>query len=124
MSGGGAALGQMETGHPINIDGTLDTASPRPERRADRAKADLEAGLRQRGAGAVSIKIVDLSTTGFRASTHLDLLTGTEVWLKLPGLESLPSKVVWMDGDLIGCQFVRPLHPAVLANILRASGAA
>lgn len=110
--------------NPISIDGELNTDAPLHGRQAERAKADMEAGLRQRGAGAVSIKIVDLSTTGFRASTHLELMPGTEVWLKLPGLESLPSKVVWMDGYLVGCQFARPLHPAVLANILRITGAA
>lgn len=114
----------MESIHPLNIEGELDTGPARPERRAERAKADMEAGLRQRGAGAVAIKILDLSTSGFRASTHLELMIGTEVWLKLPGLETLPARVVWMDGYLMGCAFARPLHPAVLDNILRNSGAA
>lgn len=111
----------MDFSHAINIEGELDTGSSRPERRAKRAKAEVDAGLRQRGAGAVTVKIIDLSTSGFRASTHLELMPGTEVWLKLPGLESLASRVVWMDGYLMGCKFERPLHPAVLQTILNSA---
>ena len=44
---------------------------------------------------------------------------GTDVWLKLPGLESLHAQVVWMRGHLLGCEFARPLHPAVLDMVVR-----
>jgi hypothetical protein len=91
-------------------------------RRAARKDVVFGAGLRQRGAHAVTIQIVDLSTDGFRAATHLELFPGSDVWLKLPGLESLHSRVVWMHGHMLGCQFVRPLHPAVLDMIVRSAG--
>ena len=99
--------------------------STRPEcdgRRAERADVVLGAGLRQRGAHAVTVQVLDLSVTGFRAATHLELLPGSDVWLKLPGLESLHGRVVWMNGHLMGCEFVRPLHPAVLSMVVRNSG--
>ena len=113
----------MDFASPLNLHGELATeAGQHHPRQAERAPTDMSAGLRQRGSGAVSIRILDLSISGFRASTHLELAPGTEVWLKLPGLESWPSKVVWMDGYLMGCAFNRPLHPAVLANILRQAG--
>ena len=89
------------------------------DRKAERARVDIGAGLRQRGAGAVTIQILDLSTHGFRASTHLELPVGTEVWLKLPNLEGWHAKVAWMNGHLLGCEFMRPLHPAVLDMIVR-----
>jgi hypothetical protein len=90
-------------------------------RRAPRTDVVLGAGLRQRGAHAVTIQILDLSTHGFRAATHLDLMQGSDVWLKMPGLESLHARVAWMKGHIMGCEFVRPLHPAVLDMVVRAA---
>lgn len=97
----------------------LSTHPGEDGRRAERREVVLGAGLRQRGAHAVTVQIVDLSTTGFRAATHLTMMEGADVWLKLPGLESLHARVVWMRGHLMGCEFVRPLHPAVLDMVAR-----
>lgn len=88
-------------------------------RQAERTHVEFGAGLRQRGASGVTVQILDLSTHGFRASTHLDLAMGADVWLKLPGLEAMHSRVAWMNGHLVGCAFVRPLHPAVLQMVVR-----
>ena len=107
----------------LNLSAELSTESgfappPRPGRRADRLPVELGAGLRQRGASGVSVQIVDLSTDGFKAATHLDLQPGTDVWLRLPGLESSHAQVKWARGHHIGCAFVRPLHPAVLDMVV------
>jgi hypothetical protein len=96
------------------LAGQLSTAPAAAPRQAERKHVEMGAGLRQRGASGVSVQILDLSTHGFRASTHLDLEKGADVWLKLPGLEALHARVAWMNGYLVGCEFVRPLHPAVL----------
>ena len=112
----------MYQGRPIGLTGELATAPDgacAKARKAERAHVEMGAGLRQRGAGGVTIQILDLSTHGFRASTHLELQVGTEVWLKLPNLESWHAKVAWMNGHLLGCEFMRPLHPAVLDMIVR-----
>lgn len=84
-----------------------------------RIQTDIDAALRQRGASGVSVEVTDLSTHGFRASTHLALEKGADVWLRLPGLEPCHARVAWVKGNLIGCAFERPLHPAVLDMILR-----
>jgi hypothetical protein len=97
----------------------LSTEPGNNGRKSERADVAFAAGLRQRGAHAVSVQIMDLSVDGFRAATHLQLLPGSDVWLKLPGLETLHSRVVWMRGHMLGCEFVRPLHPAVLQMIVR-----
>ncbi|MBV8685963.1 MAG: PilZ domain-containing protein [Alphaproteobacteria bacterium] len=102
------------------LSAELSTQPDGEGRRAERREVVLGAGLRQRGAHAVTVQVVDLSVSGFRAATHLDLLPGSDVWLKLPGLESLHARVVWMRGHLMGCEFVRPLHPAVLDMVARA----
>jgi hypothetical protein len=109
------------------ISGTIGLAEfppPRPrdlepqDRVSKRVPVELGAGLRQRGAHGVSVQILDLSTHGFRASTHLVLHEGSDVWLRLPGLEASQAKVVWVKGYIIGCAFERPLHPAVLEMII------
>jgi hypothetical protein len=98
--------------------------SPAPKSRAaERVQVELGAGLRQRGASGVSIQVMDLSVSGFRAATHLELCDGADVWLRLPGLEPYHAKVVWTKGHYIGCLFERPLHPAVLDMIVRKSKA-
>lgn len=103
----------------MGLTGELSTEPTAEGRKAERNEVSLGAGLRQRGASGVTIQILDLSTHGFRAATHLELAAGTDVWLKLPGLESLHGHVVWMRGHMLGCEFARPLHPAVLQMVVR-----
>ncbi len=111
-----------EFGTPF-LSGELTTgARPAPEltsRKSRRVTLEMGAGLRQRGGTGVSIEIVDLSVDGFRASTHLQLAKGTDVWLRLPGLEAYQARVMWAQGNFIGCAFERPLHPAVLDMIVK-----
>jgi hypothetical protein len=105
------------------FDAELSTipGSGRPirQRRSDRLTVNLGAGLRQRGATGVAVRVLDLSTHGFRAATHLELAEGTDVWLRLPGLEPYHATVAWSEGHLVGCAFERPLHPAVVDMIVR-----
>lgn len=110
---------------PSTIQGELSFGSaltPARPRNADRVPVAVRAGLRQRGASAVTVQILDLSTHGFRVDTHLELQVGAQIWLRLPGLEATPAHVAWADGHRAGCAFDRPLHPAVLALIISRSG--
>ena len=111
-----------EFGTPF-LSGELTTearsAPSLTSRKSERVALEIGAGLRQRGGTGVSIQILDLSTDGFRASTHLQLVKGSDVWLRLPGLEPCHAKVMWAKGNFIGCAFERPLHPAVLEMIVR-----
>ena len=113
-----------EFGTPF-LSGELTTdlrpAQDLTSRKSERVKLELGAGLRQRGGTGVAIQIMDLSTDGFRATTHLQLEKGSDVWLRLPGLEPYHAKVMWSKGAFIGCAFERPLHPAVLDMIVRKS---
>ena len=119
-------------GSPLVLNGELSTevnfgapspspspaSSSRKGRRAERVPVTLGAGLRQRGASGVTVQIMDLSIDGFRVATHLELQVGTDVWLRLPGLEASHARVVWAEGQYVGCAFIRPLHPAVLEMIV------
>jgi hypothetical protein len=109
----------LNCSNPVDIRAEIATADAPNCRKAERAHCEIGAGLRQRGASAVGAHIIDLSTHGFRASTHLDLQIGADVWLKLPGLEAMHARVAWAEGHYVGCAFERPLHPAVLQMIVR-----
>jgi len=101
---------------------TWNAPAPQRPRRSARVAVDVSAGLRQRGASGVSVRVLDLSPHGFRAATHLVLAEGSDVWLRLPGLEPFHAKVAWSEGHYIGCAFERPLHPAVVDMIVRKAG--
>jgi hypothetical protein len=105
----------------------ISTSAPAPAttakaRIAERVEVSFGAALRQRGASGVSVQIADLSTNGFRVATHLELQPGTDVWLRLPGLEPCHARAVWCRGHYVGCEFVRPLHPAVLQMVVSKVG--
>ncbi len=119
------AMSWISEGELVPFDAELSTtgfsvpaAAPTP-RRSQRVSVELGAGLRQRGASGISVQITDLSVTGFRAATHLTLEPGTDVWLRLPGLEPYHAKVAWNRGYHVGCAFERPLHQAVLDMIIK-----
>ena len=49
-----------------------------------------------------------------RDQIETEIEEGTEVWLKLPGFEVRRSRVVWVRGKDVGCEFQFPLHPREL----------
>lgn len=108
----------MSCYQPLSLAGQLAT-TPAFGRNAARVGVRMNAGLRRRGSGAVDVRVVDLSTHGFRAECHLDLAIGADIWLRLPGLEAWHATVAWQEGYVIGCAFERPLHAAVLSTLLR-----
>lgn len=92
------------------------------KRAALRKPVGLDAQLRDRGASKFAIRVVDISTTGFRAECEFRLYEGALVWLTLPGMAGLEARVAWRDGNfLYGFVFAQPLHEAVLDRIV-ASG--
>lgn len=79
--------------HPVHVGAGLSTANDRP---------------------GAPVTVVDLSTggCGIEAAGHCEV--GSRVWLKLPGLESWPSRIAWAEGGRAGLSFDRPLHQAVV----------
>lgn len=73
----------------------------------------------RKGHTRVMVKIVDISTHGARLSAVHLLRQGDTFWLKLPLLEPQEATVAWVDEFIVGCRFVRPLHPSVLETIVR-----
>lgn len=78
----------------------------------------LDARVRDRGASRFSIRILDLSMTGFRAETAFTLRAGSLVWITLPGLQGLEATIAWQQGEHVGGAFRQPLHAAVFEHIV------
>jgi hypothetical protein len=92
-------------------------------RQANRVSLMLDVGLRRSAAQKAKVALRDISTHGFRAEIFERIFPDERLWLKLPGLEGWQARVAWVRGDEIGCEFVQPLHPAVLNIIVMKAGA-
>lgn len=88
-------------------------------RRANRRDVVFDATLREPGLSKFTIKVRDLSVTGFRCETSFTMHPGTTVWLTIPGLAGLEARVAWRDGFKYGFAFTSALHPAVLDHVAR-----
>ena len=86
-------------------------------RRAERRIVNLAASMREAGATVVDAEVLNLSTSGFMAKTDLPLEAGQYVFLKLPGIEAMNSKVIWVEDGKAGFEFTSPLHPATLDQL-------
>ena len=91
-------------------------------RRQGRAPIGMQVALRERGRSALDARLLDFSALGCRID---GLIIGTDngqLWIKLPGLESLAAQRVWNESSLAGLVFDTPLHPAVAARFMPTPG--
>lgn len=88
------------------------------DRSAPRVKISIPAALRPSGSKGYQTVVRDLSLSGFSASAISRIHPGTYCWLTLPGMESMPAKVVWWEDGLVGCAFENLISPIILDNIL------
>ena len=85
-----------------------------------RAACALDVTVRQRGRFAVAAATADLTPYGVRLSGAGPFEPDSEMWLRMPGIESQTVRVVWSDGATTGVAFTHPLHTAVFARFLPA----
>ena len=97
---------------------TADLVSPSATtpRRAERRPVSAPAQCR-RGSSRETVDVLDLSLAGARLRAVAPLRTGYTIWLKLPGIEAQEARVVWTVGFESGCEFLRPLYPAVFETV-------
>lgn len=99
----------------MRVAALLERGAAEDRRRFMRHPVSFGAGLSsESGRSGSAVTVVDLSThgCGIEVSGHCE--PGSRVWLKLPGLESWPARIVWAQGDRAGLSFDRPLHQAVV----------
>ena len=91
-------------------------------RRQGRAPIGIMVALRERSRSALGARLVDFSGLGCRVDGLIVGADNGQVWVKLPGLESLAAQRIWSQGSLAGIAFDTPLHPAVAARFLPSPG--
>ncbi len=94
------------------------SAKTEERRRARRSSCDHAATVRNRGCFAVQGRLANLTADGCRIVGAGPFPIEGEMWVRIDGLEGLPSRVVWSKQGLTGARFDRPLHPAVVAHYL------
>ena len=88
--------------------------SGQTERRRDaRLSLDADVEFRRRRATHYTVRMHDLTPKGCKIAPPEQVDAGELVWLQLPSLESLPSRIKWTSGWQSGIEFDRPMHPAV-----------
>jgi hypothetical protein len=85
----------------------------------DRHNVLIGVRLRRPGETWFTSRISDLSVGGFRLQSFVKLVPGMDLWIMLPGFEGRKAAVLWARDHEAGCEFERPLHPAILDHILR-----
>lgn len=91
-------------------------------RRQGLASLGIEVFVRERSRSAMAARLLDMSSFGARIEGMVVVNPGAQLWLKLPGLDSLAVRPVWSEPGVIGLEFETPLHPAVAARFLPAAG--
>lgn len=85
-------------------------------RQADRSESITRATMRPFKAQPESVQIVNISTDGCGFESRWPFREGMTVVLYLPDLEPWPATVKWWNDGRGGAEFVRKLHPAVVAR--------
>ncbi len=96
-----------------------DEARGLRDRTALRLPVGIKAQFREQGLNRMEVDVVDLSATGFCIMTVYRVRSGQRVWLSIPSLKPMEAIVRWSNGNQHGCEFVNPMHPAVVDHVCR-----
>ena len=78
-------------------------------RRFSRVPVELDAKMRELGASGVEARVLNISESGFMATSDGRFEVGSRVWLILPGRDRANAVVKWTAGDKIGAEFAEPI---------------
>jgi hypothetical protein len=79
---------------------------------AQRHPLDAETRLRPNAWSSLQIRMLDLSTSGFRAECEARVKPGGSVSLAIPGIGDVDAQVEWRRGDQFGARFFVPIELA------------
>jgi hypothetical protein len=79
-------------------------------RQAERLPLDAEARLRPNNWSSLQIRMLDLSSSGFRAQCDARVQRGGCVSLDIPGIGAVEAQVEWQRADQFGARFFVPIE--------------
>ena len=77
-------------------------------RRACRTDVGIDARVRPLGEEGYEAMILNLSDTGFMATSDGDYEVGARIWLMVPGKDRRNAVVKWVAGHRFGAEFAEP----------------
>lgn len=92
-------------------------AEQEERRRDDRVPLDIAVDFRRAKEHRYEVRLRDLTAHGCRIDLPEHVSNPDEVWVTLPGLETLSSTVRWKSEWVAGVEFKRPMHPAVFDHM-------
>lgn len=84
-------------------------------RRSERLAVDAEARLRPNGWSSIEIRVLDISSCGFRGRCEARLAVGGGVSIDIAGIGSVDAQVEWQRGGSFGARFYHPIDLGVCA---------
>jgi hypothetical protein len=105
----------------MHLTAELERGAAYDRRRYLRHATALAGGLAANLKTSIGVTITDLSVGGCGIALDVELDKGARVWIRLPGLENRPARVIWTAHERAGLAFDQPLHPAVVARYVQGS---
>lgn len=101
----------------------IDQTSFSPEDAPRTARHTVLIGVKLRRPGETwfTSRVSNLSETGFRLHSFVNLKPGMTIWVMFSGFEGRRATVMWTKGAEAGCMFEAPLHKAIYEHIMRVS---
>ena len=96
------------------FDDGASPAGPHGPRRDDRIAVDAQVVLRRSGSSPYHVRVFDISRHGCKAEFVERPRLDEHVWIKFEALSAIEATVCWVEGHIVGVEFVIPIHPAVL----------
>lgn len=91
----------------MSESGVVRTEARTAERRSTMAASTMRA----QGTTPIDVMVIDVSATGVRIATTIDLSIGQEISIGLAGAGATRAFVTWKRDNAYGCEFERPLEP-------------
>lgn len=101
-----------------DLNGGAESAGPYRQRRDARLPLNAEVVLRRSGSHAFHVQVFDISPNGCRVEFVERPQLDEHVWIRFQGLDSIEAMVCWIEGHVVGVEFVRPIHPAVFDGLV------
>jgi hypothetical protein len=83
------------------------------ERRLERVAVNAEVSLRRPGQNHYRVRAYDASPLGCKLEFVERPVMAERVWVKFDGLSALEGQVCWVEGFVVGIQYIHAMHAAV-----------
>lgn len=98
-------------------------SDPLGQRQTDRVAVAMPVSMRAMGYHGSNVVVRNISELGFMADVNCAFPEGSYVRLRLPALGTMLARIAWCDGKAVGGEFINPVPPTRLNQILGMSRA-